>query len=597
MATDFKIPPINEIKKNVRRYFRGKFRSDLTAGSTVAMVVIPQSMAYAAIAGINPIYGLFTAIIPTIIAALFSSFPLLITGPTNPTALVTASVLIGYANRENYFEFVVALAIIAGLFNIIFGLLKLGTITRYISNSVLVGFLTAAGVLVITYQLGNLFGVDLSREGGVWGIFSHLLSRVSEINIFTFIVSAISVSSMILIRKLKRKLPAALMTIIIAGLFVYLTGWSGDQNVALVMDIGLPEQIRLGFHVPQISIMEFINLGITGAAVALFGFMETISIAKSMSQMSGETLDASREMVSQGLASFIGGFFQCMPSAGSPSRTVVNVVNGARTRFSAIFSGLSVLVFILLFSKLIGFIPLAALAAVVIVSATGLININLIKFTWQSALKSKIVLVITFVSTLILPLEYAIYLGILTTILIYLGESSHVNLSYIVEDDAGHYVELPMERIEKHDTEIAIVNIEGDLYFAAVEDLQERIKKILETNLKVLILRFRRTHLLASTGVMALERLVKTARDKGVVVLFCGLHEEILKPLEDAGIMDVVGESHTFHANRHLFESTQRALEEAKLILENRKQAKKSAEESAENTKGEENNENVRDNA
>lgn len=297
--------------------------------------------------------------------------------------------------------------------------------------------------------------------------------------------------------------------------------------------------------------------------------------------MSGDTLDPSREMVSQGLASFIGGFFQCMPSAGSPSRTVVNVVNGARTRFSAIFSGLSVLIFMLLFSRLIGYIPLAALAAVVIVSAAGLINIKLIKFTWQSTLKSRIVLVVTFISTLVLPLEYAIYLGVLTTILIYLGESSHINLSYIVEDDAGHFVELPMDRIEKHDAEIAIVNIEGDLYFAAVEDLQARIKQILQTDLKVLIMRFRRTHLLASTGVMALERLVKSAKDKGVTVLFCGLQEEVRKPLEDAGIMDIVGDSHTFYANRHLFESTQRALEEAKLILERQEKARKKAQSEA----------------
>ena len=156
--------------KIIKRYFRGKFRSDLSAGLTVAMIVIPQSMAYAAIVGINPIYGLFTAIIPTIVAAIFGSFPYLITGPTNPTALVTASLLVNFTNRSDYFEFVFALSIIAGLVYLLFGIFKLGSIIRYVSNSVLVGFLTAIGVIIISYQFGNLLGVELLHEKSIWGI-------------------------------------------------------------------------------------------------------------------------------------------------------------------------------------------------------------------------------------------------------------------------------------------------------------------------------------------------------------------------------------------------------------------------------------------
>lgn len=558
-----------------QRYFRVKFRSDMSAGLIVAMVVIPQSMAYAAIVGINPIYGLYTAIIPTIVAAIFGSFPFLITGPTNPTALVAASALINYAGRTDYLEFVLGLAIVAGLFNIIFGLLRLGTLIRYLSNSVLVGFLSGVGVLIIGHQIGNLFGVELARELGLWGGLTDLLESISEINPFTLFVSILSFGLMLLIRKINRKLPAALITILLASGLVFLTGWGGTQDVRLVSDSNLPENIGLRFHIPELSLAEFTSLGVSGAAVALFSLMESLSIAKAMSQMTGNPLDPSRQIFGQGLASLVGGFFQCMPSSGSPSRTVINVVNGAKTRGAAIISGLSVLVFLLLFSGWIGYIPIATLASVVIVSSAGLINVALIKQTWQSRIQSRVVLAITFASTLVLPLEYAIYLGILTTILIYLGESSRMNLSYIIENEDGNFIELPIKLIETQEPKIAIINLEGDLYFAAVEDLQNQIEQVLESNIKVLILRFRRTHLLASTGVMALERLIKTARRKGVKILFSGIQEDILEPLKVTGVLDLIGQPNIFNANHILYASTQHALTRAKYLLDQEEKSKK----------------------
>jgi SulP family sulfate permease len=558
---------MEKFSKKIRRYFLGKFRSDLTAGLTVGMVVIPQGMAYAAIAGVNPIYGLFTAIIPTIIAALFGSFPYLVTGPTNPTALVTASVLLSYSNRTDYLEFVLTLAILAGLFKLILGILKLGSLTKYISNSVLVGFLTGAGVLIITGQLSSLLGITTTKSGQFWHVIIDLFANISNANGLTIAVSVGSIFLMILLRRINRKLPASLISIGLAGLLVYFAGW-GNQGVRLVSDVGLPEQVGLRFHIPNISISDIASLGVSGAAVALFGLMETVSIAKAMSQMSGDQVDPSQEMIGQGLASFIGGFFLCMPSSGSPSRTVVNMVNGAKTRISAILSGLSVFIFLMLFSDLISYIPVPALAAVVVVSSAGLININLIEFTWQSSVQSRVVMILTFFSTLLLPLEYAIYMGILSTILIYLGQSSHINLTYILEDEQGQFIELPMKGIEKHNPQIAIVNIEGDLYFAAVEELRKQIEQILETDLKVLILRFRRTHLLGSTGVMALERLIKSAGKKGVRIIFCGLQEDIREPLYSAGVTDTIGEKNIFSADNQLYKSTQRALDKARDIIE-----------------------------
>lgn len=552
--------------KSIKRYIRGKFRADLSAGLTVGMVVIPQSMAYAAIAGVNPIYGLYTAIIPTIIGALFGSYPYLVTGPTNPTALVTASVLLGYVDRVDYLEFVLVVSILAGLFKLLLGLFKIATISRYISNSVLVGFLSASGVLIIANQLGNLLGLTLGRTAGLWGLLIRLVNNIPNVHFYSLILGLLTIGLMLGIRVIDPKLPAALFTIILTSLTVYLLGWS-ELGVRLVTDVGLPQNLNLRFHLPQIALQDLTKLLIPGAAVALFGLMESVSITKAMSKMTGDTLDPSREMIGQGLASIVGGFFFCMPSSGSPSRTVINVVNGAKTKLSAVISGLSVFAFLLLFSRLIGYIPMPALAGVVVVSSASLINFDLIKMTWQSRLSSRTILLVTFVSALVLPLEYAIFLGILSTLLIFLGESSQVNLTYILEDESGKFIELPIDRIKEIKPDIAIVNIEGDLYFAAVESLEEQINQILNSGLKVLILRFRRTHLLASTGIIALGHIIDEAKKKGIEVLFCGVQNETRETLESSGILDSLGQQRIFIANDQLFTSTQKALEEAKSIL------------------------------
>jgi SulP family sulfate permease len=561
------LPWIKKSKRQITRYFRGKFRSDLTAGLTVAMVVIPQAMAYVAILGISPIYGLYTAIIPTIIAAIFGSFPYLVIGPTNPTAIVTASVLIAFADRENFVEFVFALAVIAGIFSIIFGILKLGTLTKYISNSVLVGFLSGVGVLIISFQLGNLLGLQLPREASLWGLYGQIFTRLSDINLHTLIIGGLTFGTILFVRSINRKLPAALIAIIVSSLLVYFAGWNANAGIRLISEAGLPDKFGLHFHIPMIPLGELTSLIIPGAAIALFSLMETLSIAKAMTQITGRKIEPSHQMIGQGVASFVGGFFQCIPSSGSPSRTVINVVNGAKTRFSAVISGISVFIFLLLFSRLIGYIPVASLAGVVIISAAGLINTHLIKLTWQGQLKSRVAMVVTFVSTLVLPLEYAIFLGILSTILIYLGESSRVIMSYMIEDEEGNFLELPIEGIEQKNPKIAIINIEGDLYFAAVEDMQSQVERVLNTDLKVLILRFRRTHLLASTGIMALDHLIKSARDKGVHILFCGIQKETYELLESSGLTSIIGESSIFTAKDILFYSTHAAIEKAKTLI------------------------------
>jgi sulfate permease, SulP family len=553
------------LNRILQEYLRSKIRFDLVAGLTVAMIVVPQAMAYAPIAGVNPIYGLYTAIIPAIVAALFGSSNFLVTGPTNPTALVTASVLLMFAGSERYVQMVFLLAILAGVFKLLLGLLRLGTIIRFVSNSVLTGFLSAAGILIIIGQLGSMMGIPAGGANAVQTIY-RLLVGLADFNIRSLLTGLLAVAIMVRGQRMYRMVPWSLIAIIVSSAWVQLVGWQAN-GVRLIADLGLPENPLPAFFLPAFPSEDIVPLVSAAGAVALFGLVEAMSIAKALSLSSGQRIDPSRELVGQGLASVAGGFFQCIPPSGSPSRSAVNYNAGARTRLSAAFSGLFVLLVLVVFARWTAFIPMPALAAVVILSAKGLIDRRHLLLTWQSRAASRIVLVTTFAATLLLPLHYAIYLGGLLSILIYLYESGHLELSYLTVNEEGNFVEHRLEDLYQNPPQIAIINIEGDLYFGAVSDLEAAMDKLLTAGIKVMILRVRRMRRLASTGISALQWSVITARRQGTEILICGASPQALAILESTGITALVGKDNIFPGSDVLFSATRAALRRAQHLV------------------------------
>ena len=540
-------------------YLQQSLRFDLAAGLTVALVAVPQAMAYAAIAGVNPIYGLYAAIIPAIMGSLFGSSHHLVTGPSNATALVTAGVLVAVGGGAGL-EYVFALAILSGLIRLLLGLFKLGTIIRYVSNSVLTGFLAGAGVLIIVNQLGNLLGLPRPAGADTLAILWELLRSLPQLNPFVLATGLLTIVALLISKQISQKIPGALLAIVLAGAVVAAIGWS-EQGVKLVSDLGSLDNIGLRFHLPVVNLAEAETLLTSAGAIALLSLVETMSVAKAIGLSTGQRINASREFVGQGLASIAGGFFQAIPSSGSPSRSAVNFSSGAKTRLAGAFSGLFVLVAVLTFAGLIGFIPVASLAGVVILSAYSMIDRHHLKLTWQSRGVSRLVLVVTFGATLLLPLHWAIYLGAVLSIGIYLYESSHLRLSYLTLRGDREFVEHSLEQVLGDCPPVALINVEGALYFGAVEDLERHVEEILKRRVKVIILRLRHMHLLASTGVTALEGLVIRADQLGTTVLLCGVTNEIEATLASSGLKLLVGPKRTFKATDTLFESTHQALQ------------------------------------
>ena len=550
------------LASNLRR----RLGPDLVAGLTVALVAVPQAMSYAAIAGVNPVLGLYTAIVPTIIGSLFGSSHHLMTGPTNATALATAGVLLARAGQPDYVEYVFAIAVLTGGVRLLMGLLRLGGIVRYVSNSVLTGFLSGAGVLIVVNQLHPLLGLDRPAGAGTAAVLSDLLTHLPEANLYVLATGAFAVGLLVLSARVGLKSARALVAILLASAAVQVLGWD-SRGVALVSEMGSVGDARLALHVPGVSLRDGASLLASAGAVALLSVVESMSIAKTISLASGQRINTSRELVGQGLASLVGGFLRCIPSSGSLSRSAVAYGSGAKTRLAGVLSGFFVLVAVVAFSRLIGFIPMTTLAGVVIASSYRLFDLQHLKLTWQTSDASRVVLAVTFVSTLLLPLHTAIYLGTFLSIAIYLFESGRVELTYLVQDANGRFVERDFEEIHREQASIAVVEMVGSLHFAAVDEVEARLQGLLEGGVKIMILRVRHLRLLGSTGVAALKRIAERAAQVGGVILMVGVTDEISEVLEASGVTESEGSMRVYKAHEALLEGTEQALRYAQELI------------------------------
>jgi SulP family sulfate permease len=402
----------------------------------------------------------------------------------------------------------------------------------------------------------------LQRPHGesAYRILWHVISHLPQTHLPTLITALITIALLVALRRISQKLPASLMAMVGAGVLVALLGWGGQPGVRLVRDMGAIEGSALQWHLPAIPLDEIPGLLPGAVAVALLMVVESLSIAKAIGLSSGQRINPSRECVALGLSSMTAGVTRGLPSCSSISRTAVNYGAGARTRMAGVFAGLAVLLITLLFSGLIGYIPMASLAAIVVVWATAIVNRHHLTQTWQSGTATRLVLLATFVATLTLELHIAIYVGTILSIGIYLYESSRLHLSYLTMNQNGAFVERHLDTLLEERPTVAIVNIDGALYFGAVDALEKRMDQVLDAGVRVVILRLRRTHLAASTAISALEHLTSRAKGLGILLLISGVSPDLRSRLMATGIGALIEEPCLFGASEVLFESTRQAL-------------------------------------
>ncbi|MCU7854784.1 MAG: sodium-independent anion transporter, partial [Candidatus Thiodiazotropha sp. (ex Lucinoma borealis)] len=374
-------------------------RADIIAGITVALVLVPQSMAYAQLAGLPVYYGLYASFLPPMIAAIFGSSRQLATGPVAVVSLMTAAALGPLATTpEAYLAYALLLAFMVGVFQLFLGLFKLGVLVDFLSHPVVVGFTNAGALIIATSQLGKVFGVSVEREAHHYEtVWNTLVAAVDNTHGSTFGMAILAFAIMWGVRRFAPNLPGVLIAVVITTLLAWFTGF-GDAGGKVVGDIpkGLPALALPAFELT--TIWQLIPVAIT---ISLIGFMEAISIAKAMAARTRQRLNANQELIGQGLSNIAASMFSGYPVSGSFSRSAVNINAGAITGFSSVVTGLVVAITLIFLTPLLYHLPQATLAAVIIMAVINLIKVEPIIHAWKAQPHDAVVAVITFVLTLL----------------------------------------------------------------------------------------------------------------------------------------------------------------------------------------------------
>ncbi|TAG03212.1 MAG: SulP family inorganic anion transporter [Betaproteobacteria bacterium] len=396
---------------------RGVLRADVLAGLTGAVVVLPQGVAFATLAGMPPEYGLYSAMVPCVIAALLGSSRVMVTGPANAISLTILAIMAPLAapGSDRYVALVLTLTFMVGVWQLLLGLARAGKLTQHISHTVIVGFTAGAAVLIINSQIRNFFGVDISRGANVWQTAREFFGLLGSINPGTVIVGVSTLVAATLWKPLNRWVPAMLIAVIVGAMVAAIA--KGAQPDWMIKTVDALPGALPRLSTPELSLDTLKLLLIPSLAMTLLALAEAVSIAQAMAKKRNEPLDGNQEFLGQGAANMIGSFFSAYPSSGSFNRSGVNLAAGAVTPFSAICAAVFLVLILFFVAPLATYLPLAAVAAILFLVAWGLIDRREIRHLLDDKFE-RITLIATFVATLTMPLEWAILLGVAVSLVV-----------------------------------------------------------------------------------------------------------------------------------------------------------------------------------
>jgi len=527
----------------VRGYRRSSLRPDLIAGLTVAVVAIPQSIAYAAIAGLPPSYGLFAAAVAAIVGSLWGSSRYLNTGPTNAISILALSILTPLAviGSAEYLMAASVMAVMVGIFCAVFGFAGLGVLVNFASRAVLLGFTAGAGVLIAGGQLKHLLRLDVPLSPHLWHSMVSVIGHIGETHGPSLLLGLATLVAMATIAKLGPRFPAALMALAGAGLVVAVVGVE-RLGVAVVGQIprGMPQ--LTSFEIGWMWEHDLVGALVTGSlAVAALGLVEAVSIAREISRQSGERLDVNQELVGQGMANIAAGLFSGYACSGSFTRSAVNFQSGARSQLSGVFCGVFVLAGVLAFGPLATFLPRAGLAGMIMVIAYRMVDWHGVRRVVKTSRSETGIMFATFGATLVFPLEFAVLAGVILSLAIYIYQSSMPTVHTVVPDETFRHF------VEKEETpacpQLGVINIRGALFFGAASHVEDALLANYEANpgQNRLLLRMHGVHQCDLSGIDVLEGIVRLYRSGGGEVYLVQVRPPVRELMRQSGFEDLLG--------------------------------------------------------
>ena len=544
-----KIKELIPILEWLPNYNSSRFKGDFIAGITVSIILIPQGIAYALIAGIPPIYGLYCALVPQLVYAIFGSSRQVAIGPVAMDSLIVATGVstLALAGSDSYIAIAILLAFMVGSIQFLLGVFRLGFIVNFLSKPVISGFTSAVALTIGVNQFRNLFGVDFVQSDQIQYVLEDIWFNIIDFNVHTTVIGLISVGVIILLRKINKKIPNALLVVVVGILTIR---YFGDEfsDVAIVKDIpsGLPS-----FSFPEMDISQIKELLPIALTLVMVGYLETISIGKSLEAKQDEyKLRPNQELIALGLSNIIGSWFKAYPSTSSFSRSAINQESGATTGMASLVSVVIVLLTLLFLTPLFYHLPKTVLAAIIIVAVFGLVNIKEAIFLWKANNLDFWLLVVTFFSTLLFGIEYGIMIGVGLSLIILIFRTSR---PYVAElgkvPDSDFYRNRERFNEVILDDEVLVFRFDAQLFYANASYFIETLELMVEEKgprLKLIVLDAESINRVDSTGVEMLKERIRFYHKKNILFYFAGVKGPVRDHLFRGKILDIITLDHFY---------------------------------------------------
>ena len=541
-----KLIPIFEWLPNYQKEY---LKDDIIAGVTVAIVLIPQGIAYALIAGLPPIYGLYSALIPQIIYAIFGSSRQVAIGPVAMDSLIVATGVstLALVGSESYISIAILLALVVGCIQLLMGIFQLGFIVNFLSRPVINGFTSAVALIIGLNQFKNLLGVEFLQSDQIHILLEDIYNRIQFYNKNTTIIGLIACGIILFFRRVNKKIPNALIVIVFGIILIKYFGenWAG---VAIVRDIplGLPK-----FSIPSIDIPLIKELLPIALTLVMVGYLETISIGKTLEAKQDDyRIQPNQELIALGLSNIFGSFFKSYPAASSFSRSAINAESGAKTGGSAIISSILVVMTLLFLTPIFYYLPKTILAAIIIVAVFNLVNFKEAKRLWNANNLDFWLLLVTFLSTLVLGIEYGILIGVGLSLILLIYRTSRpyaTELGKVPDSDfyrnKNRFKEVIIE------DEVLVFRFDAQLFYANAGYFRDKLEEMTRAKgkaLKLIVLDAESINRVDSSGVDMLIERIRFYKKKRITFFLAGVKGPVRDALFRGGILDEISINHFF---------------------------------------------------